>query len=330
MTVPAHAGRGSGTLRFTLRQLEYFVVAAECGSVAQAAARLFVSQPSVSNAIRKLEGQFGVQLLVRHHAQGVSLTPVGQRILADARGLLRHARELQQGARAAGDVVTGQLELGCFMTLAPVFMPVIIMEFSERYPGVEIRLREGVQDELVAGLAAGRFELALLYDLELPESVEVEVLASFPPYALLPEGHPLAAREAVSLAELASEPMILLDVPPSRNYFIGLFRAAGLEPRVAFSSPSVEMVRGLVARKRGYSLLVTRSSQNRAYDGQAFVTRPLRDAAAPGHLGLARLRQSRPTRLMEAFRDFCRSWFAEHHPAAFAKAKAARRAPASA
>jgi DNA-binding transcriptional LysR family regulator len=298
-------------LKYTLRQLEYVVAVADCGSVAKAAARLYVSQPSVSSAIAKLERQFGIQLFNRHHAQGVSLTPAGRRILVDARGLLRHAQELQQSAGAAGDVLAGELELGCFVTLAPVFMPALITEFADLLPGVEVKLKEGVQDELVAGLVSGRFELAFLYDLDLPKTIHVDTLASFQPYVLLPEAHRLADRKKIPLASLEDEPLILLDVPPSRNYFMGLFRAAGLEPRIAFSSPSIEMVRGLVARKRGYSLLVTRPFGDRAYDGQKLVTRPLSNRVMPGNVCLARLRQSRPTRLMEAFSDFCRRWFSE-------------------
>jgi len=132
-------------LRYTLRQLEYFVATAACGSIAKAADKLHVSQPSVSNAMAKLEDQLGVQLFVRHHAQGVSLTPVGNRILAQARSMLRHATELQESAAAAGDVVSGELDLSCFVTLAPVFMPALITEFSALYPGVEVKLSEGVQ-----------------------------------------------------------------------------------------------------------------------------------------------------------------------------------------
>ncbi len=298
-------------LRYTLRQLEYFVTTAEAGSVAAAAGRLNVSQPSVSTAIGKLEDQFGVQLFIRHHAQGVSLTPVGRRLLANGRSLLRHARELQQNAEAAGEIGAGQLELGCFVTLAPAFMPALITAFSELYPGAEIRLFEGVQDELIDGLASGRFELALLYNLGLPEAFDLEVLASAAPYALLPKGHPLARQPAVSLASLAEEPMILLDVPPSRDYFMGLFAAAGLEPRIAFSSPSFELVRGLVGQGRGFSILVTRPRQNRTYDGQEIVTRPLADPVPPSDICLARLAQSKPTGLMEAFAAFCRAWFAQ-------------------
>jgi DNA-binding transcriptional LysR family regulator len=244
----------------------------------------------------------------------VSLTPAGERLLVDARGLLRYASELQQNAQASSEVATGRLELACFLTVAPVFMPSLLSEFSEHYPGIEIGLHEGNQDDLVSGLSSGRFELAFMYDLMLPADIEIDVLASFDPYVLLPEQHHLAKRKRISLASLKDEPFILLDVPPSREYFLGLFQKVGIEPRVAFSSPSIEMVRGLVGRNQGYSLLVTRPYYDLTYDGQTIVTRPLVDETASGDLCLARLAQLRPSRAMTVFLQFCKTWFLGHHP----------------
>jgi DNA-binding transcriptional LysR family regulator len=294
--------------------LEYFAAVAERRSIANAAHVLNVSQPSVSKAISNLERQLDVQLFVRHHARGVSLTPAGERLLVDARGLLRYAGELQQNAQASSAAPTGRLELACFLTVAPVFMPSLLSEFSEHYPGIEIGLHEGNQDDLVSGLSAGRFELAFMYDLMLPDDIEIDVLASFDPYVLLPEQHDLAKRKRISLASLKDEPFILLDVPPSREYFMGLFRDIGIEPRVAFSSPSIEMVRGLVGRNRGYSLLVTHPYYDLTYDGQTIVTRPLVDQTTGGDLGIARLSQFRPSRTMTVFSQFCKAWFLRHHP----------------
>ena len=296
-------------LTYTLRQLEYFVTTAEHSSVAAAATALNVSQPSVSTAILKLEDQFGVQLFIRHHAQGVSLTATGRRLVADARNLLRHAGDLYQNARAAGDPAAGRLELGCFITLAPLYLPALVSAFAEHHPGATMALHEGTQDELVAGLQSGRFEMALLYDLELPDSVTRVPLSVFDPYVLLPQGHALAARGAVALQDLKDEPLVLLDVPPSRDYFTGLFHAAGLEPDVSFSSASMELVRGLVGRGLGYSLLVTRPHGDTTYDGSPIVARPLSDEAATSTIALARLAQARPTRTMDTFEGFCRAWF---------------------
>ena len=296
-------------LTYTLRQLEYFVATADAESVAGAAAALNISQPSVSNAILKLEDQFGVQLFVRHHAQGVSLTPTGRRMLADARSLLRHAGDLHQRARAAGDITSGELELGCFITLAPLFMPALLSAFAEQYSGASIALHEGTQNELVEGLRSGRFEMALLYDLDLPDTITRTELSAFEPYVLLPEDHKLTERSTLTLDDLGEEPLVLLDVPPSRDYFTGLFHKAGLEPNVAFSSASLEMVRGLVGQGLGYSLLVTRPHGDHTYDGCRIEARPLSHDAATSTICLARLAQSRPTRLMDAFTAFCQTWF---------------------
>jgi DNA-binding transcriptional LysR family regulator len=126
---------------------------------------------------------------------------------------------------------------------------------------------------------------------------------------LLPDGHRLARRPRVSLKQLEGEPFILLDVSPSRSFFMAVFRAAGIEPNVAFTSPSIEMVRGLVGKKRGYSVLVTRFPSDRTYDGERVVMRPLSEPTLPGELCLARLGRLRPTRLMQTFSDYCVAWF---------------------
>ena len=83
----------------------------------------------------------------------------------------------------------------------------------------------------------------------------------------------------------------------------------GLRPNIVFASPSFEMVRGLVGRKQGFSLLVTRPHGSRTYDGQRLVTRPLADEVRTSPICLARLSRTRPTKLMEAFGAFCQEWF---------------------
>ena len=295
---------------YTLRQLSYFVAVAECESLAQAAKRLHVSQPSVSTAIAKLEDQFRVQLFIRHHAQGVSLTPSGRRLLPEAQSLLRHAAELQQSAEATATSVSGTLNVGCFVTIAALFMPNLITGFSERHPSAVIHLDEGNQDHIVQGLRSGRLELALVYDLGLSEDLHFELLAESEPYVLLPAEHALASKAKVRLRTLRSEPLILLDIPPSREYFLSLFDGGGARPRIGFSSPSFEVVRGMVGRGAGYSLLVTKPHGDFTYDGCELVTRPLADKTEPGRIGLARPANLRPTRLMQAFSDYCREGLA--------------------
>ncbi len=296
-------------IRYTFRQLHYLVACIDTGSLAAAAKRLNVSQPSISTAIAKLEAELGVQLLLRHHAQGVTPTASAERLLQSARSLLSHAADLQRFAKTSGDTVGGDLRLGSFITLAPTFLPGLVADMKERYPAVRLQLDEGTQDQLIDGLRQGRHEMALLYDLGLPDDLRSIELAEVAPYILLPKTHPLAEQDDIALHDLADEPLILLDVPPSRDYFTGLLEGAGIEPRIAFSSPSLELVRGLVGRGLGYSLLVTRPSGDVSYDGQGLAIRTVRDPVEKSHIVLSALRALRPTSVMAAFEAFAVSYF---------------------
>ncbi|MCP5153199.1 MAG: flavin reductase [Ectothiorhodospiraceae bacterium] len=203
----------------------------------------------------------------------------------------------------------GGLDVGCFVTLGPFLMPRLLAGFLHLAPEIDVHLHEGTQDALVKGLVERRFELALLYDVGLGASVEVEPLADVAPHVLLPEGHPLAREPALTLAALASEPMVLLDIAPSRDYVRGLFRDAGLEPTIRFLSPSFEMVRGMVAHGFGYSLLVTKPANSMSYDGQALVSRPIADPVRPGRVVVAHAAQRPLSSAARRFVTHCRTCF---------------------
>ena len=221
---------------FTLRQLRYFVAVVEEDSIVEAARQLHISQPSISMAIKNLEESFEQKLFIRHHAQGVSLTASGRRLYEKAKQLLRLSQELEQNARAENEMVSGTVAIGCFESAAPLYLPRLVAGFKRLYPEITIQLQDGEQHELMHGVHRGRFDLVFLYDLELGDSITKEKLnAPHKPYALLPIAHPLAHKKAVTLKELSREPMILLDVVPSRNYFIDIFKEKGYHPTVAYS-----------------------------------------------------------------------------------------------
>jgi DNA-binding transcriptional LysR family regulator len=295
--------------RYTLRQLEYALAAAERGSVAAAAEALGVAQPSVSAAIKKLEDQLGLQLFIRRHAQGAKPSTQGERFLAQARDLLRHAEEVQREASEASGEISGELTLGCFATLAPAYLPELVRRFRNAYPRASLKLRDGTQDDLIGGLRNGTFDLALLYKVDLPADLRASEIATFMPYVLLPRGHRLAKRRKVPVAELKGEPFILLDIPPSRTYFTRILESQGLASTAAYSSPSLELVRGLVGQGLGYSILVTRPHGDMSYDGQPLAIKPILEAVEPGVIALATLASVRPTRLLSTFEQFAKEFF---------------------
>jgi DNA-binding transcriptional LysR family regulator len=292
-------------VRFTLRQLEYFVAAGEAGSITEAARRTHGSQPTVSSAVARLEKSLGVELFVRHHAHGVTLTPAGARFLGEARSLLRQAVELERSGVELAEGVSGPIDLGCLVTLAPVVAPGLCREFVRSHPDAHVELVEGGQEELLRALHDGRISLALTYDLQLGDEIRFEPMATLPPLAVLPADHRLAGADDVALADLATEPLILLDLPLSREYFLSLFLAHGLEPTVARRSPNSEVIRSMVANGFGYTLVNVRPGISRALDGRAFAVLPLRETARPLHIGLASMASARQPRTVEAFREHC-------------------------
>jgi DNA-binding transcriptional LysR family regulator len=301
-------------LRFTLRQLEHALAIAELGSLAKAAQHLGVAQPSLSASLQKLETQLGLQLFIRHHAQGVTPSPQGLRFLNEARSLVAHGNDFQRDSTVAGMLVEGELTIGSFSTIAPVYAPKLVAGFQKQYPKTRIKLEEGAQEQLVGGLRSGQYDLVLLYELDMPEDIKITELAKLSPYVLLNANHPLAKKKHISLHDLASDPLILLDILPSRTYFTRLLESQGIAPKISFASPSLELVRGLVGQGLGYSLLITRPHGDATYDGEELAIRPIVEEVEDGVIAIAALKSLRPTRLISTFEEFCVNFFREIHP----------------
>ena len=297
-------------INYTLKHLRYFVAAADAGSVTGAAEASHVSQPSVSAAISHLEDVFGVQLFVRHHAQGLSLTPAGRRLHGASRELLVHAEDLSQDAEGLAEGLAGDLDVGCFVTFAPIVLPGLLRMLAGDHPAIHVRPHEDDLRAIQEGLRHGWFELALTYDLNLGSDITFEPVVTVPAYIMLPGDHRLASSDAIRLVELDGEPLVLLGLPDSRGHFLSIFSEAGIEPNIAYETRSFEMVRGLVANGYGYSLLHSRAPHHRALDGTGLVCLPLVEPKREMHMGLARLSRTRPTKMGMAFAQACH----EHLP----------------
>jgi flavin reductase (DIM6/NTAB) family NADH-FMN oxidoreductase RutF/DNA-binding transcriptional LysR family regulator len=207
----------------------------------------------------------------------------------------------------------GALALGCFQIFAPYIIPALLARMTKLHPALALTLIEADQTRLVASLRRGEIDLALLYDFDLGEDIEAERMADLVPYVLLPDGHPLSENPAVSLEALAAEPLVLLDVEPSRDYFLSLFRDRGIEPRLGVRTGSLEMVRGLVGHGVGYGLLATKPANNMSYDGRALVTRPLATAVKTSRLVLASVAGRSSSPVAHEFAGHCRAFFGVSH-----------------
>lgn len=286
-------------INFSLRQLQYFVATVEHGGVSAAARTCHVSQPSVSLAIAQLEAALGSVLFRRQASRGVELTAAGQRVLAQARDILVQAAAL--GAGASSGELRGQLSLICFQDLGPYFAPRLLAGFRARHPQVAVTLLEGDLATVQRALRSGKAELALTYELAIDAHTARTTLAELAPYALLPADHPLAAQDTVSLAQLAAQPLVLEDIPHTREYLLSLFWQQQLTPRIAQTVQSFEMQRGLVAHGYGVALSCTRPAGDCSYDGTAIACRPLAETLPAQRVVLAQAPGAEASPLVAAF-----------------------------
>ncbi|RKS09251.1 LysR family transcriptional regulator [Nocardiopsis sp. Huas11] len=294
----------------SVRQLEYLMAVARLGSVTAASRELFVSQSAVSTALADLEAVLGITLFVRSQ-KGMRLTASGQRAITAADNVLAGLDQLRESARREREEVEGTLTIGCYATIAPILLPKVIAEYSQRYPHVQFSFVEAAHEALLDDLLNTRIDLAITYHYELDSvrtaaGVTAQPLRSDPPYVLTPVDGALSRKDRVSLADLAEEPLILFDLPPGGDYFLGLFAQAGLAPSVRFRTTSFEMVRGLVARGLGSALLTQRTVLERSYEDLPYATRELDIRTGGLGIEIVQLADRTPVRRMQAFIDVCR------------------------
>lgn len=273
-------------LRYTLRQLEYFVAVGEAGSIALASEKVNVSSPSISAAITQLEQEFGLPLFVRQHAQGLSLTQAGRRMLDQARLILQEAEALNALANDISGSARGPLAIGCLLTFAQVLLPSLRRSFEAMYPEVRISQAELNQAELFSALRRADIDVALTYDMDLPGDLSFTPLRQLPPLVLVNETHPLADRSAVTATDLLSHPMVLIDLPVSSDYFMSFFAGAGGKPIIAERTRDMAVMRSLVGNGFGYSFANMRPLNDRSPDGHLLRFIPLVGDVSPLSVGL--------------------------------------------
>lgn len=293
------------TIPVNFRQIEFLLAVADTGSTAAASRAMNVSQPSVSLAITRCEDVFGHKLFVRIAGRGMALTPFGQRKIAQLRELEKQARSVLLG----GDNAPVLLELGVFSTLGPRYGPQLVRRFKEAHPNTEIHIREGDLQTLFDWLAEGRIDLALLYDFGVPSGFAIIPLKIAEPYALVPQDHRLAKQTKVSPKELAQDPLILMDLPHSRGYFLSLLQNDERPTQISYETRSIEMLRSMVANGFGVGLLATDIPNDMSYDGTPIIKVPIVGHFRLHQIAFAQRNQALKRQIVQDFIAFAKTYF---------------------
>ena len=239
-----------------LHQLRYFVAVAQTGNFSRAAERCFVSQPSLSQQIQKLERQLKRPLFHRLGRKAV-LTDGGRMLLDRAMQILAGVEDAERRLRGGDNAQGGRLAVGAIPTIAPYVLPGTLQRFATKSPGAELIIREDVTAHLIAAVAEGELDLAVVA-LPIEDSrLHAEPLCSEPLLLAMPHHHALAKRrKKVAVQDLAGERFILMgDMHCLGETVLNFCRSRDCQPFIACRSAQISTIQQLIGLGQGISLL---------------------------------------------------------------------------
>lgn len=269
-----------------LRDLQYLVAVAKHRHFGKAADACFVSQPTLSTQIKKLEDELGVTLIERNNKQ-VMLTEIGEAIVAKAEEMLQTGSDIKNLADHYRDPEAGSLSLGVIPTLAPYLLPHIMPAIKKRFPKLKTWLYEEQTAVLLRKLLGGRLDAALL---ALPvEETTLKSLPLFtePFFAALPSQHPLAGKASLTLQEVAKADILLLeDGHCLRDQTLDLCRKVGATEVEGFRGTSLETLRHMVASGTGITFMPALAASTNKQPGNKIKILPFKPPQPSRQIGL--------------------------------------------
>ncbi|NDY94533.1 LysR substrate-binding domain-containing protein [Wenzhouxiangella limi] len=263
-----------------IRAMQYLVTLADVRHFSKAAERCFVSQPTLSTQIRKLEEELGVQLVERSPRQ-VMLTRVGEEVVARCRGILAEVEAMRATARRALDPESGLLRIGIFPTLAPYLLPHVVPTIRRRFPRLTLRLFEEKTEEILDMLAQGRLDAGLLALPVGSDQLMARTLFEEPFVVAMPDGHPLSRNRELTMADLEDQELLLLeDGHCLREHALEVCQMTGAHEKLDFHATSMETLRQMVAANTGITLMPVLSVKPPVAPTENLVTRPF-DSKGP-------------------------------------------------
>ncbi|AZY50623.1 LysR family transcriptional regulator [Bordetella avium] len=296
-------------MSLTLKQLKYFVAAAELGQISQAAIQLSISQSAVTTAIRELEDAVGSSLFDRG-ATGVTLTNTGRAFLNHAYHILSSVDEALN-MNGASEGAAGRLLLAASYTVIGYFLPYHLNRLSQLHPQLDIQLHELNRNAIEEGLIAHRYDMAVLLTSNVvnPE-LAVEHFFGSPRRLWVPARHPLLSRDTVTLEDVAREPFIMLTVDEAAHTALRYWADTPFRPDIRLRTSSVEAVRSMVANGGGVAMLSDMVYRPWSLEGRRIETIQLKDPIPPMNVGLAWRRGTELSPAMRAIRDYFRHAYA--------------------
>lgn len=295
----------------SLRQIRYFIAVAESESVSRAAQELCISQSAITAAIQTLEHELDAPLFTRH-ARGVRLTQEGHRFLRHANRIVAAVADARRAISANVQVDAGELNIGVTRMVSGYYLADFIARFNRLFPQVKVRVVEDERDYIEHLLVNGELDVGLLLvsNLRNTQALDYEVLVRSPWRTWLPTGHPLLDYDALELADIAEEPIILLGLDELSENTSEIWAHRGVTPRVILRTEAVEAVRSLVGMGVGIATLPDMAYRPWSLEGDRLEARQIVDPIPTVDVGVVWCRGANMRPATKLFLNLCR----EHNP----------------
>jgi LysR family hydrogen peroxide-inducible transcriptional activator len=290
----------------TLTELRYIVAVARERHFGRAAQKCFVSQPTLSIAIRKLEEELGVALFERGPGE-VAITPVGKRIVEQAQRVLEEASAIKHIAAAGKDDLAGPLRLGAIYTIGPYLMPQLILQMRRRAPQMPLVIQENYTNTLSDMLKQGELDVIVISLPYAHPGIVTQAVYDEPFRAVVPAAHAWAARARVATSELCREHLLLLS---TGNCFrdqvlqlcAGIGRSTDTSTQESLEGSSLETIRQMVASGVGITVLPSTAAEAPILDKRLLAVKPISPGMPSRRVALAWRRSFPRRRAIEALR----------------------------
>lgn len=295
-------------MKFTLRQLEFYIALAETLQVSKAASRCHVSQSSMTVALRNLEEVLNTQLFLRQ-PKGVRLTLAGERFLKHASTIISNSQIALEDLHRQPEMTVGKVRIGIAQTLSAYLIPEILSDIESRFPLLEIEYFEEEAPTLLTALRQHQVDFCLLLtsNIQRDSNLEVETIIRSLRQLWIAPGHTLLSQSVIRLRDIESLPFLMLETDQYPSVITHLWRLAGYQPNIHFSSNSFEAVRSLVAQGHGITILSDLVYRPWSLNGQRVIRRTIEDSITYMDVGVV-TKTGQPLSIpAQRLKDFLRS-----------------------
>lgn len=302
----------------SLRQIHYFIAAANAGQVSRAAMDINVSQSAITTAIKTLEEMIGATLFERH-SSGVSLTYEGNLFLEHARHIVESVEEAIRIPRRIREDVNGPLNLAVSYTIAGYFLPAFLSRFSRAFPNINVNLSEADRTSIEEGLITGGFDLAMMLTSNIVNHEELshDTLWKSRRRLWVDAHHKFLKQRSVTMQDIANEPYIMLTVDEASNTAQRYWNLTPYRPETVFRTSSVEAVRSMVANGMGITILSDMVHRPWSLEGRRVETLEVADKIPTMDVGLAWRNAQEHSTAAKAFIDFMHLGMGSGQPHSF-------------